>query len=63
LDHQFAQNYANFLPAQREIILRVERYQKVLLNMDDTGRRQPGWQALYQMLVAPAAKLIRVTLR
>jgi CHAT domain-containing protein len=48
------------LPAQREIISRVERYRKVLLNMDDP--RQPGnpdGQALYQILVAPAAKLIR----
>jgi CHAT domain-containing protein/Flp pilus assembly protein TadD len=47
------------LPAQREIILRVERYQKVLLNMDDTRQTgNPDGQALYQMLVAPAAKLI-----
>jgi len=47
------------LPAQKEIILRVERYQKVLLNMDDTRQTgNPDGQALYQILVAPAAKLI-----
>jgi CHAT domain-containing protein len=48
------------LPAQREIISRVERYQKVLLNMDDPRQTgNPDGQALYQILVAPAAKLIR----
>jgi CHAT domain-containing protein len=48
------------LPAQREIILRVERYQKALLNMDDPRQTgNPDGQALYQILVAPAAKLIR----
>jgi CHAT domain-containing protein len=48
------------LPAQKEIISRVERYQKALLNMDDTRQTgNPDGQALYQTLVAPAARLIR----
>ena len=48
------------LPAQKEIILRVERYQKALLNMDDPRQTgNPDGQALYQLLVAPAVKLIR----
>ena len=47
------------LPAQREIISRVTRYRKVLLNMDDPRQTgDPDGQALYQILVAPAAKLI-----
>jgi CHAT domain-containing protein len=48
------------LPAQREIISRVTRYQKALLDMDDPRQTgDPDGQALYQILVAPAAKLIR----
>ena len=48
------------LPAQKEIILRVERYRKALLDMEDTRQTgNPDGQALYQLLVAPAAKLIR----
>ncbi|MFY9853953.1 MAG: tetratricopeptide repeat protein, partial [Terracidiphilus sp.] len=48
------------LPAQKEIISRVSRYQKALLNMDDTRQTgDPDGQALYQILVAPAAKFIR----
>lgn len=48
------------LPAQREIIARVSRYQKALLDMEDTRQAgDPDGQALYQILVAPAAKLIR----
>ncbi len=47
------------LPAQKEIISRVTRYQKALLNMDDTRQTgDPDGQALYRILVAPAAKLI-----
>ncbi len=48
------------LPAQREIISRISRYQKALLDMEDTRQTgNPDGQALYQTLVAPAAKLIR----
>ena len=47
------------LPAQREIISHVSRYQKALLDMEDTRQTgNPDGQALYQILVAPAAKLI-----
>jgi CHAT domain-containing protein/Tfp pilus assembly protein PilF len=48
------------LPAQKEIAARVERYRKALLDAEDplqTGNEDG--QALYQLLVAPAAKLIR----
>ena len=48
------------LPAQKEIAARVERYRKALLDANDplqTGNEDG--QALYQLLVAPAAKLIR----
>ncbi|MGA2083943.1 MAG: CHAT domain-containing protein [Terracidiphilus sp.] len=48
------------LPAQGEIVARVQRYRKALLDMRDpleTGNEDG--QALYQLLVAPAAKLIR----
>jgi CHAT domain-containing protein len=48
------------LPAEREIISRVQRYQKVLLDMEDPRQTEnPDGQALYRLLVAPAAKLIR----
>jgi CHAT domain-containing protein len=48
------------LPAQREIISRVQRYSKALLDVEDPlqGRNEDG-QALYNLLVAPAAKFIR----
>jgi len=48
------------LPAQSEIVDRVERYRKVLLAMRDS--REAGdedGQALYKMLVAPASTLFR----
>ena len=48
------------LPAQAEIVARADRYRKALLDLEDpleTGN-QDG-QALYQLLVAPAARLIR----
>ena len=48
------------LPAQGEIVARVQRYRKALLDMRDpleTGNEDG--QALYKLLVAPAAKLIR----
>ena len=48
------------LPAQAEIAARVERYRRALLDMEDPleARNEDG-QALYQLLVAPAAKLIQ----
>jgi CHAT domain-containing protein len=48
------------LPAQAEINARVERYRKVLLDAQDPleAGNEDG-QALYELLVAPAAKLIR----
>jgi CHAT domain-containing protein len=48
------------LPAQKEITARVERYRKALLDAEDPlqAGNEDG-QALYQLLVAPAAKLIR----
>ncbi|MGD0546377.1 MAG: CHAT domain-containing protein [Terracidiphilus sp.] len=48
------------LPAQKEIAVRVERYRRDLLDGEDP--RQSGnedGRALYDLLVAPAAKLIR----
>jgi CHAT domain-containing protein/Tfp pilus assembly protein PilF len=48
------------LPAQKEIAARVERYRKALLDAEDpqqTGNEDG--ETLYQLLVAPAAKLIR----
>lgn len=48
------------LPAQKEIAAQVDRYRKELLDGDDP--RQSGGEdgrALYDLLVAPAAKLIR----
>ena len=48
------------LPAQKEIVARVERYRKALLDIEDPQQAgNPDGQALYQLLVAPAAKLIR----
>jgi CHAT domain-containing protein/Flp pilus assembly protein TadD len=48
------------LPAQGEIVARVERYRKALLDVDDPLQtRSEDGQALYKLLVAPAMKLIR----
>ncbi len=48
------------LPAQKEIVARVERYRKALLDIEDPLQdRDEDGQALYQLLVAPAAKLMR----
>jgi CHAT domain-containing protein/Tfp pilus assembly protein PilF len=48
------------LPAQAEIVARVERYRKALLDVEDPLQTQnEDGQALYKLLVAPAAKLIR----
>ncbi len=48
------------LPAQREIAARVENYGKVLLDgQDPLESGNADGQALYQVLVAPAAALIR----
>jgi CHAT domain-containing protein len=48
------------LPAKAEIATRVDRYRKAVLGAEDTveSGNQDG-QALYQLLVAPASKLIR----
>jgi CHAT domain-containing protein len=48
------------LPAQKEIAARVESYRKALLDAEDPlqSGNEDG-QTLYQLLVAPAAKLIR----
>ena len=48
------------LPAQAEIVARVNRYRKAVLDFEDPVRtgNQDG-QALYGLLIAPAAKLIR----
>jgi CHAT domain-containing protein len=48
------------LPGQTEIVAHVERYRKALLDLEDPlqSRNKDG-QALYQSLVAPAAKLIQ----
>jgi len=48
------------LPAQDELVARAERYRKALLDLQnpvETGNEDG--QALYKLLVAPAAKLIR----
>ena len=48
------------LPTQAEIVVRVNRYNKAVLAVEDpleTGNEDG--QALYRMLVAPASKLIR----
>jgi CHAT domain-containing protein len=48
------------LPAQAEIIARVARYRRALLDVEDPlEERNEDGQALYQLLVAPAAKFIR----
>ena len=48
------------LPAKKEITQRVERYRRALLDGEDPQRTgNEDGQALYQILVAPAAKLIR----
>ena len=48
------------LPAQKEIVARVERYRKALLDVEDPLQsRSDDGLALYKLLVAPAAKLIR----
>jgi CHAT domain-containing protein len=48
------------LPAHQEIVARIDRYRKAVLDDENPMRssNQDG-QALYQTLVAPAAKLIR----
>ena len=48
------------LPAQKEIVARVQRYRKALLDLQNPmeAGNEDG-QALYKLLVAPAAKLIR----
>jgi len=48
------------LPAQAEIAARVARYRKALLDVEDPlqARNEDG-QALYNLLVAPAARLMR----
>ena len=48
------------LPARGEIVARVQRYRKALLDLQDPleAGNEDG-QALYKLLVAPAAKLIR----
>ncbi|MGA2277486.1 MAG: CHAT domain-containing protein [Terracidiphilus sp.] len=48
------------LPAQDEIVEHIARYRKAMLEMEDLQRdgNQDG-QALYALLVAPAARLIR----
>jgi len=50
------------LPAEKEITPLLDRYRKVLLGTADplkAGNADSTGQALYRMLVAPAAKLIR----
>lgn len=48
------------LPAQQEIVARVTRYRKSLLDAEDPLRtKSEDGQALYKLLLAPAAKLIR----
>jgi CHAT domain-containing protein len=48
------------LPPQGEIVTRVNRYNKAVLDVEDPleGGNEDG-QALYRMLIAPASKLIR----
>jgi CHAT domain-containing protein len=48
------------LPAQAEIVTRVNRYNKAVLDVEDPleAGNEDG-QALYRMLIAPASKLIR----
>lgn len=48
------------LPPRAEIVTRVERYRETLLDMDDPlQERDDEGQALYRMLIAPVAKLLR----
>jgi CHAT domain-containing protein len=48
------------LPAQKEIVARVERYRRALLDVEDPVQtRNDDGVALYKLLAAPAAKLIR----
>jgi CHAT domain-containing protein len=48
------------LPAQAEIIARVGRYNKAVLDLEDPLERvNEDGQALYRMLIVPASKLIR----
>jgi len=48
------------LPAQKEIVPRIQRYSKALLDMQDTMEvADDDGQALYKLLVAPASTLIR----
>jgi CHAT domain-containing protein len=48
------------MPAQQQIAARVERYRQALLDVrDPIESGNPDGQQLYQMLVAPAARLIR----
>ncbi len=48
------------LPAQKEIGARVERYRKALLDLEDPLQtRNEDGRALYNLLIAPAAKFIR----
>ena len=48
------------LPMQKEIEAHIKLYSEALLNMEDPLQSgNPDGQALYQILVAPAAKLIR----
>jgi CHAT domain-containing protein/tetratricopeptide (TPR) repeat protein len=48
------------LPAQKEIVARVERYRRALLDVENPVQtRNDDGLALYKLLVAPAAKLIR----
>jgi len=47
------------LPSQIEIVAHIKRYSEALLNLEDPLQAgNPDGQALYQILVAPAAKLI-----
>jgi CHAT domain-containing protein/tetratricopeptide (TPR) repeat protein len=48
------------LPAQAAIVAHIKRYRQALLNLEDPQQSgNEDGQALYQLLVAPAAKLIR----
>jgi CHAT domain-containing protein len=48
------------LPAQAEIVAHVGRYRKAVLDFEDPVRTgNPDGRALYEILVSPAAKLIR----
>jgi CHAT domain-containing protein len=48
------------LPAQAEIVARVDRYRKAVLSFEDPVRTSnEDGHALYSLLVAPASKLIR----